>query len=463
MASKSEMHLKCTVCHDIFKNPVVLTCSHSFCKDCLKIWWQAKESRQCPICRAESSMAEPACNLVLKNLCVAFLLEREEKASGSEDICPLHDLKYEFECQDDDMPMCIACTDLDEHTYHSYISINFNLMVRCKLEEALEPLKEKLKKYEEEKEKFDEAETFIEGQAKHTEAEIKEQFKKLHQFLKEEEEARLAALKEEEQEKNRVIRKRIEVLSKEIVTLTDTISAAEDELEGDDLSVMQNRKEVVEVVLKRPMVNVSEFPSGALIDEAKHLGNLTFNIWNKMKDMVSYTPVILDPNTAFSEFIVNDDLTGLVPVADQYLPDNPERFNGCVAALGSEGFNSGTHTWDVDVQGNADWRLGVFPENAPRKGPIEAGVVSLWHYKGKYLSSAPPSASTTVRVKKKLKKVRVTVDWDRGRVSFCDAETKTHIHTFKRIFTERMFPFFNSEHALSIIPLKISVTTEQNS
>uniref|UniRef100_A0A8P4GMJ2 RING-type domain-containing protein n=1 Tax=Dicentrarchus labrax TaxID=13489 RepID=A0A8P4GMJ2_DICLA len=54
MASKSEMHLKCTVCHDIFKNPVVLTCSHSFCKDCLKIWWQAKESRPCPICRADA-------------------------------------------------------------------------------------------------------------------------------------------------------------------------------------------------------------------------------------------------------------------------------------------------------------------------------------------------------------------------------------------------------------------------
>ncbi|XP_051271148.1 zinc-binding protein A33-like [Dicentrarchus labrax] len=396
-------------------------------------------------------MAEPPCNLVLKNLCVAFLLEREEKASGSEDICPLHDLKYEFECDEDEMPMCIACTDSDEHADHSYITIDFNLMVRCKLEEALEPLKEKLKKYEEEKEKFDEAETFIEGQAKRTEAEIKE------------EEARIAAVKGEEKEKNRVMRKRIEVLSKEIVTLTDTISATEDELEGGDLSVMQNRKEAVEIILKRPAVNVSEFPSGALINVAKHLGNLTFNLWNQMKDIVSFSPVILDPNTAFSEFILNDDLTGLLPEAEQDLPYNPERFDGCIAALGSEGFNSGTHTWDVDVQGSVSWRLGVFTENLPRKGPLEAGILSLWHYKGKYFSSAPPSASTAFRMKKKLKKVRVTVDWDRGRVSFCDAETKTHIHTFKRIFTERMFPFFNSEHALSIIPLKISETTEQNS
>uniref|UniRef100_A0A3B4H3E6 RING-type domain-containing protein n=1 Tax=Pundamilia nyererei TaxID=303518 RepID=A0A3B4H3E6_9CICH len=32
----SEEDFLCPVCHEVFTDPVVLSCSHSFCKDCLQ-------------------------------------------------------------------------------------------------------------------------------------------------------------------------------------------------------------------------------------------------------------------------------------------------------------------------------------------------------------------------------------------------------------------------------------------
>uniref|UniRef100_A0A3B4X3A0 RING-type domain-containing protein n=1 Tax=Seriola lalandi dorsalis TaxID=1841481 RepID=A0A3B4X3A0_SERLL len=63
MASRSEEDFYCPVCHEVFRDPVVLSCSHSFCKDCLKSWWREKPTRECPVCKRRSSREQPPLNL----------------------------------------------------------------------------------------------------------------------------------------------------------------------------------------------------------------------------------------------------------------------------------------------------------------------------------------------------------------------------------------------------------------
>ncbi|XP_045897789.1 nuclear factor 7, ovary-like [Micropterus dolomieu] len=452
------MDFFCPVCQDIFKNPVVLSCSHSFCKDCLQSWWEVNPIQQCPVCKRRSSKSDPPCNLALKNLCEAFqqkLSLEEEAPAESEDLCSLHSEKLKLFCLDHQKPVCLVCRDSIMHNNHKFRPIDEAVLdYKSWLRNCLKPLEEKLEHFDQVTVNWENTAREIKVQAHHTERLIKEQFEKLHYFLQEEEEARITALREEEEQKSRMMKQKMDDLNREIADISDTLGATEEELETGNVSFLQNYKAAVERVQQHLLQDDPQLGPGALIDVAKHLGNLTFNIWSKMEEMVTYFPVILDPNTAEPHLSLSEDLTTVINgVTEQTLPKNSERFEYYTTVVGSEGFNSGTHIWDVEVSNNGNWAVGVIAESVPRKGEIQSGYWEIWSQDGEYRAFSPSDTDKAVSVKKPLQRIRVSLDINGGEMSFSDPDTKTNLHTFSHTFTEKLFPYISTQDT---VPLRIS-------
>ncbi|XP_059185958.1 nuclear factor 7, ovary-like [Centropristis striata] len=461
MASRLEENLSCPVCHDIFRDPVVLSCSHSFCKACLQNWWREKQIKECPFCKRQSSKTEPPVSLVIKNLCEAFLQERDQRPA--EPLCSLHSEKLKLFCLDHQQTVCLVCRDSKTHNNHRIRPIDEVVQDhREELQNYLKCLQEKFFLFEQVKGNCDQTAEHIKVQARQTERQIKEQFKKLHQFLEEEEEARISALREEEEQKSQVVEEKIDALSREIAALSDTIRATEEELRAEHVSFLQNYKAAVERVQQRPLLEDPQLLSGALIDVAKHLGNLTYNIWDKMKEMVSYTPVILDPNTAHPELLLSEDLTSLRREEEQELPENPERFDHILAVLGSEGFDSGTHSWDVEVGDSAAWSVGVAAKYFEGRENEQSGLWRIKFCDGECRAGSYRGPETVLPVQQKPQRIRVNLDRDEAQLSFSDADTNTHIHTFTHTLTEKMFPYVSTLDTLplKILPVNVSVTVK---
>ncbi|XP_078101563.1 nuclear factor 7, brain-like [Sander vitreus] len=475
MAEKTalfESYLNCHVCSETFRDPVSLSCNHSFCSSCLHSFWEQANNKNCPICKRKSLTDKPAVNFALKELADNFAGRQKSGSSETEKgekkvevMCDKHpEVPYLF-CKDEDRAVCPVC-EFSLHHGHTVVPVEQAVRdLKEQLKSDLQSLQDKRDKHRRVEETYDEITQHSKKQLLSTERQIRAEFNKLHQFLKEEEESRLAALREEEQQRGKTVSREMKRIQEQISSLSDSISAVEADLQKDSVPFLSSYKASQSRARVQCSLSDPQLVPGVLTDVAKHLGNLSFRVWEKMKNMVHFCPVILDPNTANPRLCLSDDLTS-VRRGDtkQKLPDNPERHSRYPSVLGSEGFSSGKHSWEVEVGDHPVWNVGLAKESADRKGKRyalpEHGIWSLLYRSGEYTDVS----GKTVTVKKSLQRIRVQLDYEGGEVSFYNSEDKTHISTHRDTFTEKLFPSFDMGKAgdaktaeIKICPAEISL------
>ncbi|KAM6294849.1 butyrophilin subfamily 1 member A1-like [Aegotheles albertisi] len=162
-----------------------------------------------------------------------------------------------------------------------------------------------------------------------------------------------------------------------------------------------------------------------------HLG---FAPWRCYAVPMEEAKVVLDPDTAHHGLVLSDDCKS-VKRGDtwQNIPDIPQRFNPRSCVLGREGFTSGRHYWEVETVDGGGWTVGVCREDVENKNELEfkpeEGIWAVGKWAGHLRAFTAPERTLLPEVQPP-KRIRVSLDYEGGRVAFFSVDEGIPIFTF---------------------------------
>ncbi|NWY89700.1 A33 protein, partial [Loxia curvirostra] len=156
--------------------------------------------------------------------------------------------------------------------------------------------------------------------------------------------------------------------------------------------------------------------------------------------------VTLDPQTAHPRLILSRDRKRVwVRSEGQNLRDIPKRFSCSCSVLGTKGFMSGRHYWEVVVGKGVCWAVGVALESVPRKEPLNlhrSEKVWALQVNGWSQYRAVSMTSEVLALRGSLQRIMVCLDYEAGQVTFYNAKDMRPILQLEATFTEKVFPYF---------------------
>ncbi|XP_078497874.1 E3 ubiquitin-protein ligase TRIM39-like [Lissotriton helveticus] len=421
----------CSICLEYFSDPVMIDCGHNFCRSCITQSWEGRDGNfPCPQCREISSGKNLRPNRLVGNM-VEMLkqLHLPPVKPPEENLCEKHNQAQLLFCAEDQRMICLVCRESKEHKTHSASPVEEAAEEhKVKFQEWLLVLKKQEGYFLESKLKEEEQYKSMRNKLRTEKNKIQSEFEKLRQLLKENEQILHRRLEEMEKKITLIENANITKLSNQITSLKALITEIEKKCEA---------------------------PSWELLKDVRSTLSRCNNVKIQSPEMVvkSYKVMVtLDPDTAHPRLVLSEGRRRVKETdTAQTLPDTPQRFTyiyPCV--LGSEGFTSGRHYWEVQpLQEGRGWEVGVAAESVNRKGAItwspEGGVwaVEGWG-KGQYTALTSPR--TLLSPREAPLKLGVYLDYEGGRLSLYNADSMELLYTFPQApFTERLFPIFGEE------------------
>ncbi|XP_041068333.1 zinc-binding protein A33-like [Carcharodon carcharias] len=436
----------CPICLDFFTDPVSLECEHNFCRSCITQCWEKKGTNSCSECRQEYPERNLRGSQVLANLAEkARELKLNPKEKESKLHCEEHEEELKLFCETDKKLICVNCVASREHREHRFILIEEAVgMYKDRVTSSFDSLTQKKSTVLEMEQQQKQEISQIRKQSNILQTHITSEFTKMHQILTEKEQRLIRDLREEEGKILKTMERNLREIQENLNSIQEKLSKLEKQLEQKDGVIFLKE----EVSRKRRISDEGSSLSLAdgVLSIDKFNSPLPFPVWREMLDAINPVSVNLDVETASPWLEVSEDLKSLRRTRTQRSPpDTGKRFAEWYCVLGSEGFTSGRHYWEVEVDGNRRWRLGVAAESVERKDRVslspETGFWTIERVEDQfYIKSSPKSRLPVGQIPGK---VGVYLSFESGTVSFYSADTKSHLHSFTgNKFTEKLYPFF---------------------
>ncbi|KAJ7997473.1 hypothetical protein DPEC_G00229380 [Dallia pectoralis] len=190
-------HLLCSICTDVFTDPVSLSCQHTFCRDCLTESLKASQ-KQCPLCRNPVKENHFKVNRIIKD--IVKELQRSKEAgvrSDCTELCPEHNQHLKLRCKKDKQLLCLVCRDSREHRGHQFQPLDeAREDLQKVVASALSVLRGDICKVEKLSQKQQVGVTILRGNVDTHKSQISKRFAELHEALKKMEEKELQRVEE---------------------------------------------------------------------------------------------------------------------------------------------------------------------------------------------------------------------------------------------------------------------------
>ncbi|XP_068118740.1 E3 ubiquitin/ISG15 ligase TRIM25-like [Hyperolius riggenbachi] len=492
--------ITCSVCQEVFKDPVTLSCGHNFCRSCITEVWDHQEDREssCPECmRRYINRPDLQVNTRLRNIVEAFQLELKHNIKCTYCIdSPVTAVKTCLRCEaslcdrhlkvhskSPEHVLCDPTADLESRkcAKHGkvlkYYCQEESIGICCKscLQEnkhrgrTIRPLKEESKKRKQECQQTleklttrrDVAEKKIQslqnqkGQVEEHTYVVKEKVILLFKILRrQQDDLENRVLKDISNKKEQIsgslsqqvhqLEMRKDELSRKLRHLKDICNTADPlnvvwESYREDSGVYdKDNHEENEFEKNQDIVNVDE--TLIALNIRKELGDI---LNNAMKALLTpeKSDICLDKDTAANNVQVSRDLKVAFGL-EKYETDEkkPEEFDS-YQVISSTEFHAGKHYWEVDISGDNNFRIGLCYSSIDREGLLSVigNNDASWCFvhSGNGFSFKHSNTEHGLSQETFIRRLGIYLDYEAGRISFYKVDDQIkHLHTFTAVFTE---------------------------
>ncbi|CAB1452276.1 unnamed protein product [Pleuronectes platessa] len=447
-----EEQLRCPVCLDIFSEPLMLQCGHSYCRCCVRsMTMDLLGQLQCPVCRCAVDGDSPSPNVTLARIIEAL---QEVSVSGGAQLetCPQHHNPLSLYCEDELTVICGLCGSIGAHRGHKITPVS---SVYSRMKEDISCLmtefQQQKRKVEDHICKLSYNRSRITNESDVLKWVVRKEFGELRRCLEEEEVGFMQQVETSAAVLILSLQNQTDQLNQNLNRLQEAHNTLQELSNEGHLDFIMKYGSMAPRFRASQKLHQGELFSSVNFKPGFNHNDIKLTVWKRLHRKVLPAPEMLklDPQTAHPMLeLHHGDTVVFCGAVLRRLPDNPERFSYSYCVLTDRGFSCGKHYWEVEVGNKPRWRLGLVKGTTGRKSKLvkspESGAWLIGLKDGVYEAFSSPRV--VLPVSTPPRRVGLLLDYEGGGLTFYSSDSPDElgfIYSFRLDIQGKVYPLLD--------------------